>query len=675
MSDLGEDVWFAHSREFAFCCDGDGNVLQADERARRHLNLRAGLSFFTLAAPGVEEKLHTFFRRAAERLVENVELSLISGERVITCSFHGKPDGARVHILGSCLPEEHNATLVHVQESLNSIVGLNREVLRQKREILQQKEQLERTLGELEDSNKGITSLHVELQEKSETLQRTSEVKSRVIANVSHEFRTPVHTILGLSRLLLDGVDGPLSEEQQKQIRFIRTSAEELSVLVDDLLDISKAESGKAILRPEHFDTRDLFGALRGMLKPIVPRKDAVQLIFEEPDEALELETDRGKIAQILRNLVTNALKFTERGSVRVSAAREGAMVAFRVTDTGIGIPPDQLDNIFEEFSQLENPLQRRVKGTGLGLALSRKLAMLLEGTLSAESELDKGSTFTLRVPALHSEAKEFSALSHRPLDPALAPILVVEDDRKTIFIYEKYLAMAGFQVIPARTISEAERLISTFRPAAIVLDVMLDGETSWRFLSQLKSDPDTHDIPVLVVTVTNKEQKARALGADEFWLKPVDKDRLLRKLRSLARSGAPARVLVIDDDERALYLMRKFLDNGPYRLFEARTGPDGVQAAREHRPHVILLDFLLRDMTAFDVLDELKADPRTRNIPVVVVTSQNLEPQDRERLAAETEVILSKQSLSRELAINRIRDALRKAGVGGGPTPFHSES
>jgi CheY-like chemotaxis protein len=308
------------------------------------------------------------------------------------------------------------------------------------------------------------------------------------------------------------------------------------------------------------------------------------------------------------------------------------------------------------------------VKGTGLGLALSRRLAEMLGGTLDVSSTVGVGSTFTLRIPRLHPEVSEFERLQTREIDPARAPILVVEDDRKTIFIYEKYLAMAGFQVVPARSIEDAERIIAKTRPAAVVLDVMLDGETSWNFLARLKKDPETHDIPVLVVTVTAKEEKARALGADEFWIKPVDQARLLRKLGSLVKNGTRGKVLVIDDDERARYLMRKHLEGGSYQLFEAASGPEGVSMAQAHRPHVILLDFLLREMNAFDVLDELKGDARTRNIPVIIITSHALQPEERQRLEADTEVILSKQSLSREIAINRIRDALRKAGVGVAP-------
>jgi CheY-like chemotaxis protein len=335
--------------------------------------------------------------------------------------------------------------------------------------------------------------------------------------------------------------------------------------------------------------------------------------------------------------------------------------VRFTVADTGIGIAPQHLDTIFEEFGQVEHAVQRRVRGTGLGLSLSRSLAGVLGGTLTVTSQVGAGSTFTLTLPRVHPEVGEIARMQEQPPDPLRAPILVVEDDRKTIFIYEKYLAMAGFQVLPARTVDDARRLLDR-RPSAIVLDIMLEGESTWEFLADLKRDPQTSDIPVLVVTVTGKAEKARALGADEFWLKPLDQGRLIRKLKSIARPGRAARLLIIDDDEKARYVTKHLLHGTPYALIEAASGPDGVRLAQEERPDLILLDFLLQDITAFDVLDELKADPRTRAIPVILITSYALGVEERERLAAETEAIISKEHLSRELAINRIRDALRKS-------------
>jgi signal transduction histidine kinase/CheY-like chemotaxis protein len=660
----GASTLLAQSREVELVCDPDGTVRWADERARRVLAAAPGLRLQELAPPGTDEKVRMLVAHGRERAIADWEVTLVAFGRPATFVFAAEPEGEKVRMLGLRLPDGYGAAMTQVNDSLAEVLDLNREIARQKRQLEQQKGELEAAYQELDESNRGVRTLHAELEDKAATLQRTSEVKSRVVANISHEFRTPLHTILGLARLLLDATDGPLTPEQEKQIRFIRTAAEELSEIVNDMLDLSKAESGKVQVRPERFGVVDFFAALRGMLRPLLAPAAGVELVFDAAG-AIELETDQGKVAQILRNLVSNALKFTERGEVRVSFEADGDRAIFRVKDTGIGIAPENFDRVFEEFGQVDSHLQRQVKGTGLGLPLSRRLAALLGGTLTVDSRVGEGSTFTLAIPRVHPEVQELATLEQRPLDPAKAPILVVEDDRKTIFIYERFLALAGFQVVPARTVDDARRLVRTFRPAAVVLDIMLEQETTWDFLGELKKDPETCEVPVLVVTVSSTAQKARALGADEFWLKPVDQDRLIRKLRSISIPGKQTRILVIDDDPGACYLLRRLLGDTPYVVSEATTGAEGVRLAQEERPAAILLDFFLREGTAFDVIDDLKADPRTRAIPVIVVTSHQLAPEERARLAAETEAILSKGTLSRELALGRIRDALRKAGVG----------
>lgn len=665
MTDLAA-AWHGESREVVLVCDAGGTVREACLRARARLASPCGRAFVDLVAPGGEDKARLLLERGAHAPTDESEVPLLVDGTARTFAFRAKPgpDGT-ILLLGTSLPEDHARMLQQVNEALGEIVDLNREVSRQKRELERQYERLASAHRELDESNRGVKSLHAELEEKAAALKRLADVRGRVVADVSHELRTPIHTVLGLSRILLDETDGPLTDEQSKQVRYIRTSAEELRGLVDDILDLSKAESGKAQLRPERFALEDLFAALRGQIRPILPEGKAVELKFEPPTGEVVLETDHGKVAQILRNLVTNALKFTEEGHVEVGAEVRGDQIVIRVSDTGLGIDPADFDRIFEEFGQVDSPIQRKVKGTGLGLSLSRRLATLLAGSLDVESEPGRGSTFTLTIPLVHPEVRELADIVARPIDPTKAPVLVVEDDRKTIFLYERYLAMTGFQVLPARTIADARKVLEEHRPAAIVLDVMLEGETSWDFLAELKRDPATSDIPVLVVTVTSKAEKARALGADEFWLKPIDQSKLHKKLAALAKPGNPTRLLVIDDDEKARYLVRRLLADTPYAMSEAASGPEGVRAARELRPHVIFLDFLLEDMTAFDVLDELKSDPSTRGIPVIVVTSHVLDAAERSRLAAETEAIVSKDALSRELALNRIRDALRKAGVG----------
>lgn len=668
--------WTEVSREFLITCDADGAITWADDRARHRLRLEVGSQLADAVVPGTEAKTRALLQQAVAGVVRDCEVPLVVDGVPTTVAFAGRPSAVpgprgdqhstRIELHGVMLAAGYSGTIREIEATMADVVSLNREIARQKKELTARHDELTVAYQELDESSRAVLSLHAEIADKADSLRRTSEVKSRVVANLSHELRTPLNAITGLAGILLSEIDGPLGDEQRKQVTFIRSSADQLTQLVNDLLELARTEGGKLQIRPEPFAVEEFFSAFRGTIRPLLPADSAVELIVEAPATAITMHTDQGKIAQILRNLVTNALKFTEHGQVGVSASHDetSGLVTFAVADTGIGIAAADFERIFEEFGQVDNEIQKRVRGTGLGLPLSRKLSEVLGGTLTVESEVGSGSTFRLVVPATHLEVSEIQRLESRPLDPAKAPVLVVEDDRKTIFVYEKYLAMAGFQVVPARTIADARRLVREVQPSAVVLDIMLENESSWTFLSELKTDPATSNIPVLVVTVTSGAQKARALGADEFWLKPVDRERLIRKLKSVTTHDQPARLLLIDDEERSRYVIRKLLDGTQFEVREAATGAAGLEAARQARPDVILLDFLLEETTAFDVLDELKADPRTRSIPVVIVTSHLLDADERRRLSAESEAIISKNTLTRELAINRIRDALRKSAI-----------
>ena len=660
------EVFSLRSREVALRCDGDGAVTWADGRARRLLGAAPGVSLLSLVPPGVEPRARQLLAAARAAEVDGWELPLVVAGAPATLSFDAWTEGAEVALLGSLVPERFGRALAGVGAAMSEVAELHRQARQQHDELERRHRELLRLTRELGESDRGVVALHAELDAQAESLHRVTESRARVVANVSHEFRTPVNSILGLTQLLLSRVDGDLTDEQARQVGFIRRSAEALSSLANDLLDLSRIESGRASVRPNRFTAADFFGSLRGMLRPLAVSPD-VELVFEEPPADLALETDEGKLAQILRNLVSNALKFTERGEVRVRASRgPGDAVAFSVADTGIGIAPEHREAVFEEFTQLENHLQARHKGTGLGLPLSRQLAEMLGGELTLASSPGAGSTFTVTVPRVHADVVELAAMTARAshLDATRAPILLVEDDRQTLFLYEKYLEGSGFQVVPVRTVDDARRALERMRPAAVVLDVMLEGETTWAFLAELKGNPSTRDIPALIVTVTDREQKARALGADEFMVKPLDREWLLRKLGALSQRGAVERLLVVDDDEVARYLVRKLLAGLPFEVLEASSGEEGVRKARALAPQAIILDFALPGMSAFEVLDELKKDPLTRGIPVIINTSQHLSADERARLRAETAAILSKQSLSREVAIARIREALVTAGV-----------
>jgi signal transduction histidine kinase len=260
---------------------------------------------------------------------------------------------------------------------------------------------------ELAETNHGVVALYAELDDQAMRLRDASDLKSRFLSYMSHEFRTPLGSIRSLARIMLDRLDGPLTDEQQKQVLFIQSAATELSEMVDDLLDLAKVEAGRVTISPAWFEMVDLFSALRGMFKPILS-SESVSLIFEEPVDVTKIYTDDKKLSQILRNFISNALKFTLQGEVHVTARRlEGDWVTFAVTDTGIGIASEYLPTIFQDFVQVDAPIQKRLRGTGLGLSLSRKLATVLGGRVEVQSELGKGSTFSVTIPLeLHPEAQ-----------------------------------------------------------------------------------------------------------------------------------------------------------------------------------------------------------------------------------------------------------------------------
>jgi signal transduction histidine kinase/CheY-like chemotaxis protein len=536
----------------------------------------------------------------------------------------------------------------------------NQELLRALEELSRRQEELVRLNRELEDTNRGVVALYAELDEKADHLRRADELKSRFLSNMTHEFRTPVNSILALTALLEDRPD-PAPE-----VRYLRKSAENLSELVNDLLDLAKVEAGKTEVRPVEFEVVNLFGALRGMLRPLLVNQ-SVALVFDEPEGLPTMRTDEGKVSQILRNFISNALKYTERGHVRVSAHLDPAAeaVVFAVADTGIGIAASDQERIFDEFAQIEHPLQRKFKGTGLGLPLSKRLAQLLGGRLWVESEPSQGSTFYVEIP-IHFRGgqaePELSPIWER--DPARIPLLVVEDAFEDQLFYEKILKPTTYQHLGVRTLADARQLMARIRPAAIILDILLREEETWSFLCQLKESPETRDIPVLVVSTVNDEAKARSLGADAFAAKPLDRTWLLTSLSQLIDRSDSTRVLLVDDQEAMRVVIKQFLEAQHYQSIEAATGQDGLSKARDERPDVILLDLSLTDMNGRDVLKQLKSDPATLDIPVVIVTSSRLNRSEREQLA-DAAGIVSKDVLTRQVIDDAIRQATRRPQIG----------
>jgi signal transduction histidine kinase/CheY-like chemotaxis protein len=538
------------------------------------------------------------------------------------------------------------------QTAIDEVRQQNQELLMALEQLRSRQEELARLTAELEDTNRGVVALYAELDEKADTLRRADQLKSRFLSNMSHEFRTPLNSMLALSALLLDDRQRPLDPEQRRQVGYIRQAAEHLSDLVNDLLDLAMVEAGKIAVRPGEVDLRTLFAALRGMLRPLLVN-DAVSLVFEPPDDVPVLYTDEAKVSQILRNFLSNALKFTEAGEIRVRArlSADGRGVVCSVSDTGIGIAPEDQERIFEEFTQLDNPVQTRVRGTGLGLPLVRKLATLLGGSVSVESTVGVGSTFAATIPLVIPGAQrrpEAPAGAERPaLDPARLPVLFVQDGGPEPLTGDHQLRHSRFQPVLARTVPEARNLARDVRPAALVVDVQ-HGADAGAFIAELRGAEATRTVPILLVMGRDDEARALEAGADACAVRPLDRGELIDALTRLVEGDRRARVLVVDDDEVSRYLVRSHLPASRFAVVEAASGTEGLRQARAERPHAIILDLVMPGMSGLDVLAHLRQDPATVDIPVVVLTSKALSREEEGALAPHATRILSKQALGR---------------------------
>lgn len=580
------------------------------------------------------------------------------------------------------------------QGPLEEIQQQNRELVRALAELRERQEELARINRELEDTNRGVVALYAELDEKASHLRRADEMKSRFLSNMSHEFRTPLNSILALSGLLLDRADGELTSEQDKQVGFIRKGAETLLELVNDLLDLAKIEAGKIEIQPVDFEVSNLFSALRGMLRPLLVTQ-SVGLVFEDPGEIPCLYTDEGKLSQILRNFISNALKFTEQGLISVTATfnKPDQTVTFAVSDTGIGIPAEDQLKIFEEFVQLDNPAQRKIKGTGLGLPLCRKLAALLNGKIDLVSQTGIGSTFSVTIPLYYSQTPESQILgevkpaSSWELDETRLPVLVLEDAPETRLLYEKFLRRSAFQLIPANNLGEARRMLRQVRPRAIVLDILLRGEDSWTWLAELKTESATREIPVLVITSVDDERKGLSLGADAYCLKPIGRDTLISQLQDLTglnaeisgaeqtlkKGNAQPCVLIIDDDPVDRYILVRLIEQQPCIVEQAASGFEGLRILQEIKPDLIFLDLNMPGLSGYEVLKQIKANPATSNIPVAVVTSAELGSHQRQELEGKAYALMNKVDLSAKAVDDLLAAAMAPAALQVGVVESHN--
>jgi signal transduction histidine kinase/CheY-like chemotaxis protein len=604
----------------------------------------------------------------ARRLMDDFEIVSLAGEGTTVRLAKALPAHA-----GQMTPATIRSITARLAadgpaDAVAEITRQNQQILLQLEELRERQEDLQRLNQELQDTNRGVVALYAELDERADHLRRADELKSKFLSHMSHEFRTPLNSIIALSRLLLSHSDGELTAEQETQVGFIRKAAQNLTELVDDLLDLAKVEAGKTTVVGSQFSIASLFGALRGMLRPLLIG-DNVALLFDDPHNAPLLDTDEGKLSQILRNFISNAIKFTEKGEVRVWATADPVTdtVSLHVRDTGIGIAASDVDVIFQEFGQVTHRLQGRVKGTGLGLPLAKKLAELLGGAITVNSVLGEGSTFTVTIPRIYDASEPQEADDDWSIETGQIPVLVVDDDPADALAIQRLLAESIYQPLIARSVRDARRFMQSVQPAAILLDIILAGDESWRLLLELRSQDASNEIPVIVTSSTGDVRKAVHLGADDYVAKPVDREGLIDALDRVTGRHSAIRVLLVDDEEVTHYLVRQLLPRSRYRLWIARDGRDALERLAEYRPDVILLDLAMPGTDGFAFLSQLRQEISPTELPVIVLTSAVLDPLVRSSLSS-TPMILSKSELASDTLINAIGSVLStEAGIGAG--------
>jgi signal transduction histidine kinase/CheY-like chemotaxis protein/HAMP domain-containing protein len=511
-----------------------------------------------------------------------------------------------------------------------------------------------------------------ELQETNRQLAEASRHKSEFLANMSHELRTPMNAIMGFTRLVMRRAKDRLPTREYENLGKILISAEHLLALINDILDLSKIEAGRMEVHAVSVDVEPMVDLCLRTVEPLV-KSERIRLVKDIEPGLPPLLTDHDKLKQVLINLLSNAVKFTEEGTVTVLARRRDGDMVIAITDTGIGIPADKLELIFEEFRQVDSSTTRRYSGTGLGLSISRRLARVMGGDITVQSTVGAGSTFTLTLP-LQDEATlpttQAGAASSQEA-PAAQPeadkvVLAIDDDPDVIYLLRENLTEAGYRVVGALNGEEGLRKARELRPCAITLDILMPHKDGWQILYELKADPTTQDIPIIVLSIVDNKDLGYRLGASDYLLKPFDREAIfaaLSRIDPLHRG----RLLVVDDDPQVVDLVRQLLEDEPYEVIAATDGQGALEAIAQTPPHVILLDLLMPRMDGFTVIEHLQRDPQCRQIPVIVLTAKTLTAMEQAMLEQSVRTVIQKRGLERDTLIQELRGLLQTYR---GPTP-----
>ncbi|MGQ0593230.1 MAG: ATP-binding response regulator [Gammaproteobacteria bacterium] len=520
-----------------------------------------------------------------------------------------------------------------------------------------------------EERKAQLESVHGELAEARDAALEATRLKSEFLANMSHELRTPLNAIIGYSEMLAEEAEDAGRDNDLGDLQKIRAAGKHLLALINDVLDLSKIEAGKMEVHLETFDVPAMLQEVVSTIAPLV-EKNGNRLEVRCAEGLGALRADLTKVRQALFNLLSNACKFTSSGVVTLAVGRErvdGAdWLRFGVSDTGIGISPEQMKRLFQAFSQADASTSKKYGGTGLGLIISRRFCQMMGGDITVESTPGQGSTFTIRLPIDNVAPKTTVTLDGEGSHVASTPpkgvptVLVIDDDPAARELMQRFLAQQqGLHMAGAGSGEEGLRLAKELRPAVILLDVLMPGMDGWAVLTALKADPELAPIPVIMATILDEENMGFALGATDFLTKPIDRAYLAQVLQKYRCAHPPCPVLVVEDHADLRALMRRMLEQEGWVVAEAENGRVALDRVAENRPELIVLDLMMPEMDGFSFLEALRQHEGWRAIPIVVVTAKDLTAEDHQRLSGYVQYIVHKGAYAREELLQELGDRI----------------